>query len=149
MNGLKIIRFDHMHVKPENFDDFVKNLTALIGRDPVMNSPMPDYGSVVAYEPFPVGIEAFQSTDPDNSTWSGKLAKTEKGVFSICFKVEDLDEATAFMEEHGWKKLEHYDNEPIQEALFDTKAAFGFYMELITYPFETLGEMFAMAAQQQ
>ena len=147
MNGLKIIRFDHLHANPADYDSFVSNLETLIGHPVSMNMPMPDYGCDVAYEPFPVGIEAFRSTSPDNQTWSGRLAATEKGVFSICFKVEKLDEATAFMEEHGWKKLEHYDNGPIQEALFDTKAAFGFYMELIEYPFHTIGEMMAMAAQ--
>lgn len=147
MSGLKIIRFDHMHVKPDNYEKFVNNLQTLIGHEVVMNMPMPDYGSEVAYEPFPVGLEAFKCVDPNNQTHSGRLAATEKGIFSIAFKVEDLDEATAFMEEHGWKKLEYYDNGPIQEALYDTKADFGFYMELITYPFNTMGDMFAMAAQ--
>ena len=147
MSGLKIIRFDHMHVGPKDYDAFVANLETLLGHDLHMKMPMVDYGVDVAYEPFPVGIEAFRSIDPNNQTHSGKLAATEKGIFSICFKVEDLDEATAFMEERGWKKLEHYDNGPIQEALYDTKADFGFYMELIAYPFDTIGDMMAMAAQ--
>lgn len=149
MSELSIIRFDHMHVNPESFDDFVENLTALIGRAPAMNMPMPDYGVDVAYEPFPIGMEAFRSADRGNRTWSGRLAASEKGVYSICFKVEDLKEGAAFMEEHGWKQLEYYDNGPIQEALFDTKDAFGFYMELISYPFDTINDMLAAAEQQK
>lgn len=148
MSELKIIRFDHMHVKPESYEKFVNNLTTLIGRAPIMNMPMPEYGMDVAYEPFPVGLEAFKIVAEQNDTYSYKAASTEKGIFSICFKVENLAEGTAFMEEHGWKKLEEYPNDPIQEALFDTKADFGFYMELIEYPFNTLGEMFAMMAKQ-
>ena len=143
MSELKIIRFDHMHAKPENYDKFVESMTALIGHAPMMDMPMPEYGVQVAYEPFPVGLEVFRSDDPSNQTWSGKLAASEKGIFSICFKIEDLKEGSAFMEEHGWKQLEYYDNGPIQEALFDTKKDFGFYMELISYPFDTLSEMFA------
>ena len=148
MAELKIIRFDHMHVAPDSYEKFVGNLETLIGRKVIMNMPMPDYGMEVAYEPFPIGLEAFKPVVETNSTYSFKAATTEKGIFSICFKVENLAEATQFMEEHGWKKLEDYPSGPIQESLFDTREDFGFYMELIEYPFDTLGEMFAMAAAQ-
>lgn len=144
---MKILRFDHMHVAPDNYDEFVGNLQKLIGHDVVMNMPMPDYGMEVAYEPFPVGVEAFKIVAENNDTYSYKAASTEKGIFSIAFKVENLAEATAEMEAKGWKKLEDYPNGPIQEALFDTKKDFGFYMELIEYPFDTMFDMFAMANQ--
>lgn len=144
---MKILRFDHMHVAPENYDSFVENLQKLIGHDVIMNMPMPDYGMEVAYEPFPVGIEAFKVVAESNDSYSYKAASTEKGIYSIAFKVENLAEATAEMEAKGWKKLEEYPNGPIQEALFDTKKDFGFYMELIEYPFDTMFEMFAMANQ--
>lgn len=144
---MKILRFDHMHVSPDNYDEFVGNLQKLIGHNVVMNMSMPDYGMDVAYEPFPVGMEAFKIVAEHNDTYSYKAAKTEKGIFSVAFKVENLAEATAEMEAKGWKKLEEYPNGPIQEALFDTKKDFGFYMELIEYPFETMFDMFAMANQ--
>lgn len=148
MAEIKIIRFDHMHVAPDSYEKFVAHVETLIGHKMIMNMPMPEYGMEVAYEPFPIGLEAFKPVVEHNDSYSFKTATTEKGIFSICFKVENLAEATMFMEEHGWKKLEDYPNGPIQEALFDTKADFGFYMELIEYPFNTLGEMFAMAAGQ-
>lgn len=148
MAEIKIIRFDHMHVAPENYDKFVANVETLIGHKVVMNMPMPEYGMEVAYEPFPIGLEAFKPVAEHNDSYTFRAASTEKGIYSICFKVENLAEATIFMEEHGWKKLEEYPSGPIQEALFDTKADFGFYMELIEYPFNTLGEMFAMAGGQ-
>ena len=144
---MKILRFDHMHVSPDCYDSFVGNLQKLIGHDVVMNLPMPDYGMDVAYEPFPVGIEAFKIVAESNDTYSYKAASTEKGIFSVAFKVENLAEATAEMESKGWKKLEEYPNGPIQEALFDTKNDFGFYIELIEYPFDTMFDMFALANQ--
>lgn len=148
MAEIKIIRFDHMHVSPDSYEKFVANVETLIGHKMIMNMPMPEYGMEVAYEPFPIGLEAFKPVAEHNDSYSFKAVTTEKGIFSICFKVESLAEATMFMEEHGWKKLEDYPNGPIQESLFDTKADFGFYMELIEYPFNTLGEMFAMAGGQ-
>ncbi len=144
---MKILRFDHMHVNPEDYNAFVGNLQKLIGHDVLMNMPMPEYGLQVAYEPFPIGLEAFLPVAESNPSYSFRNVKTEKGIFSIAFKVENLAEATAEMEAKGWKKLEEYPNGPIQEALFDTKKDFGFYMELIEYPFDTLAEMFALAAQ--
>ncbi|GEM_PF-2932356 len=144
---MKILRFDHMHVMPENYDSFVGNLQKFIGHDVIMNMPMPDYGMDVAYEPFPVGVEAFKIVAESNDSYSYKAASSSKGIFSIAFKVENLAEATAEMEAKGWKKLEEYPNGPIQEALFDTKKDFGFYMELIEYPFDTMFDMFAMANQ--
>lgn len=144
---MKILRFDHMHVSPDCYDSFVGNLQKLIGHDVVMNMPMPAYGMDVAYEPFPVGIEAFKIVAESNDSYSYKAASTEKGIFSVAFKVENLAEATAEMESKGWKKLEEYPNGPIQEALFDTKNDFGFYIELIEYPFDTMFDMFAMANQ--
>lgn len=146
---MKILRFDHMHVSPDDYEGFVANLQKLIGHDVLMNMPMPDYGMQVAYEPFPIGLEAFDPIVESNDSYSFRNATTEKGVFSIAFKVENLAEATAEMEKMGWKKLEEYPNGPIQEALFDTKKDFGFYMELIEYPFDTLADMYAMAAQTE
>lgn len=144
---MKILRFDHMHVSPDCYDSFVGNLQKLIGHDVVMNMPMPDYGMDVAYEPFPIGIEAFKSAAESNDTYSYKAASTEKGIFSVAFKVGNLAEAAAEMESNDWKKLEDYPNGPIQESLFDTKKDFGFYIELIEYPFDTMFDMFAMANQ--
>ena len=144
---MKILRFDHMHVKPENYEAFVENVQKLIGHDVIMNMPMPEYGLQVAYEPFPIGLEAFLPVAEANDSYTFRNASNEKDIFSIAFKVENLAEATAEMEANGWKKLEEYPNGPIQEILFDTKKDFGFYLELIEYPFDTLAEMFALAAQ--
>lgn len=40
--------------------------------------------------------------------------------------------------------LEYIDNNPILEAVFDTKADFGFYIELTEYPFESMRDLAGM-----
>lgn len=139
---MKIERFDHVHVKAPDFNKFSNDFEKFMGQEFFMKMDMTEeYGSNVVYEPFPIGVEAFDPKDPTKSV-SGKVAgEAAVGIFSICFKVTNLKEAQAEMEAMGCKKLEHYDNGPIQEALFDTKGTFGFYMELIEYPFESLRAM--------
>ena len=142
---MKIQRFDHMHIRPKDLDRFNEKFQKFLGYDYLMQMPMEQYGTEVAYEPAPIGVEAFKPLDPTKSL-SAKIASESDGVFCVCYKVDNLEEATAEMEAKGWKKLEFYDNNPIFEALFDTKDDFGFYIELTEYPFESMREL---AAQTQ
>jgi len=141
------IRFDHLHLNPENFEKFNAAFQKLMDQDFMMNMPMEQYGTKVAYEPFPIGVEAFQVTDTTKSV-SAKVASENPGVFCLSFRVENLAEAIKEMEEKGWKMLEYIDNAPILEALFDTKADMGIYIELVETPFDDLRAMSAMMAQQ-
>ena len=138
----KIQRFDHMHVVPADFDRFNKKFEEFLGYPVLMNMPMEQYGANVAYEPAPIGVEAFQVTDPSKSL-SAQIAGQSQGVFCVCYKVDSLENAIKDMETKGWKMLEYYDNAPILEALFDTKEDFGFYNELTEYPFESMHELSA------
>jgi len=144
---MKILRFDHLHMNPADFDKFNESFQKFMGFDYLMNMPMEQYGTKVAYEPFPVGVEAFQVTDVNKSV-SAKVASENSGVFCLSFRVENLAEAIKEMEEKGWKMLEYIDNAPIIEALFDTKADMGIYIELVETPFDDLRAMSAQMAQQ-
>ena len=134
---MKIERFDHMHVNPKNFEKFNEKFEKLLGYEYFMNMPMEDYGTEVAYEPAPIGLEAFKVTDPSKSM-SAKIASESEGIFCVCYKVDNIREAIKEMEDKGWKMLEFIDNDPILEAVFDTKADLGFYIELTEYPFESM-----------
>ena len=137
------IRFDHLHLVPKDFEKFNENFQKFMGFDYLMNMPMDEYGTEVAYEPAPIGVEAFKVTDPSKS-FSAKVASENEGVFCLSFKVDNLKEATAEMEAKGWKCLEVIDNDPIFEALFDTKEDMGIYIELAEYPFESMRELAGM-----
>jgi hypothetical protein len=139
---MKIERFDHMHVKAPEFEKFMPAFEKFMGQEFFMKMDMTEqYGNYVIYEPFPIGVEAFIPKDPSKSLSAKLAAESPVGVFVVCFKVPNLKEAEAEMAAMGYKKLEHYDNGPIQEALFGTKEIFGFNMELIEYPFESLRAM--------
>lgn len=140
---LKIQRFDHMHVCPKDFDKFNQKFQKFLGYEYLMQMPMEQYGTEVAYEPAPIGLEAFRPVDPQKSL-SAKIASESEGIFCVCYKVDNLKEAIEEMEAKGWKMLEYYDNGPILEALFETKDDLGFYIELTEYPFESMRELSAM-----
>lgn len=133
----KIQRFDHMHVNPADFERFNEKFQEFMGYNYLMQMPMEQYGTEVAYEPAPIGMEAFKVTDASKSE-SARIASESKGIFCICYKVDCLEEAIKDMEAKGWKMLEYIDNNPILEAVFDTKDDLGFYIELTEYPFESM-----------
>lgn len=137
------MRFDHLHITPKNFEKFNENFQKFMGFEYLLNMPMDEYGTEVAYEPSPIGVEAFKVTDPSKSL-SAKVASENEGVFALSFKVDNLKEATAEMEAKGWKLLEVIDNDPIMEALFDTKEDLGLYIELAEYPFESMRDLAEM-----
>lgn len=140
----KILRFDHMHVTPADFEKFNEKFEQFMGNHYLMNMPMEQYGTVVAYEPAPIGVEAFKVTDAGKSE-SARIASESEGIFCVCFKVDSLAQAIEDMEAKGWKMLEYIDNSPILEAVFDTKADLGFYIELTEYPFESMRDLTAQA----
>lgn len=137
---MKIQRFDHMHIRPKDFDRFNEKFQKFLGYDYLMNMPMDQYGAEVAYEPSPIGMEVFRLLDPTKSV-SAKIASESDGVFCVCYKVDNLAEAITEMEAKGWKMLEYIDNNPILEAVFDTKDDFGFYIEMTEYPFESMRDL--------
>lgn len=139
-----ILRFDHLHVNPQDFEKFNGNFEKFLGRKFMMNMPMEQYGTEVAYEPSPIGVEAFRVTDASKSV-SARNASENQGIFCVCFKVDSLAEAIKDMEAKGWPMMEYIDNAPILEAVFDTKADMGFYIELTEYPFESMRDMAAGA----
>ena len=138
----KIQRFDHMHINPADFDRFNEKFQQFLGYDYLMNTPMDQYGADVAYEPAPIGLEAFRVTDAGKSV-SARIASESKGIFCVCYKVDSLAAAIQDMEAKGWKMLEYIDNAPILEAVFDTEKDLGFYIELTEYPFESMRDLTA------
>lgn len=137
---MKIERIDHIHIKPENFEASRDAFEKFFGNEFLLKMEMEEYGTEVAYEPFPIGAELFRPTDTSKSI-SAQRAEKAKGIFTVCYKVDNIKEAQAKLEEMGCPVLEWYDNGPIQEALFDTEAIFGISIELIEYPFESMRAM--------
>ncbi|MBQ3302170.1 MAG: hypothetical protein IJH04_08525 [Eggerthellaceae bacterium] len=138
---MKIERVDHLHVSAPDFDKFVDEFKKIMGREfTAPDMDMQHYGTIVTYEPYPIGIELFKAYDAERSV-SSRLAASSRGVFAVSYKVPDIQEARKELEELGYKEIEYYDFGPIKEALYDTDDKFGFNLELIEYAGEDIQEV--------
>lgn len=135
---MKVERIDHIHVKCLDLDETSMEYEKVIGKEFMAKMDFTeDQGNRVAFNPFPIGLEVMQGTDPNKG--SGVVTATsEVGVFAISLKVPDINEATAEMETMGFKKLWSGEFGEIMEALFDTKKALGVLIELIAYRTEDI-----------
>ncbi len=138
---MKVERIDHIHIKCSDFEKSVKIYEELLGKEFLMNLDFTEeHGNLVAFEPYPMGIELMKGT-ANKGTGAITMAAAE-GVFMVCLKVPDINEATAEMESMGYKLIERIDSGPIHEAIFDTKEAAGVLIELVEYQGDSMLEAF-------
>ena len=139
---LQIERFDHMHYIPADYDAFVTNFERFLGQEISTTLDNSQWsGSMVAYEAYPIGVEAFLPVY-DNKGATAHIGLTEgPGVAALTFKVKDIKEAERVMEEWGYEVLERTIFEPIYETFYDTKADLGLYIELIEYPGNSVSDL--------
>lgn len=139
---MEILRIDHLHVKGFDFEDTRAAYERLMGREFVIELDFTDdQGTEVVYEPYPLGVELFNPTDP--TLTSGRLADGAKpGVFAVSYKVPDIEVAMEEMKAMGYELIEFYDFGDIKEAIFETMDTFGFYVEIISYPGNTITEVY-------
>lgn len=139
---MKILRIDHLHVKGVDFEQTKGAYEQLMGNDFYMQMDFSeDQGAEVAYQPYPMGIELFRVTDREKT--SGHLVDgAQPGVFAVSYKVLDIQEGCEEMQAMGYRLIELFDFGDIKEAIFDTVDAFGFYVELISYPGDSITEVY-------
>ncbi|MCR4869806.1 MAG: hypothetical protein K5859_00740 [Atopobiaceae bacterium] len=139
---MDILRIDHLHVKGFDYEKAREAYEQLMGREFVIDLDFTDdQGTEVVYEPYPLGIELFNPTDP--ALTSGRLASSSKpGVFAVSYKVPDIEKGIEEMEAMGYGCIEVFDFGDIKEAIFETYETFGFYVELISYPGDSITEVY-------
>lgn len=139
---MEILRIDHLHVKGFEYEGFKGAFEKLMGKEFYMEMDFSDFqGTEVSYEPYPVGMELFNPTDTSFS--SGRLADGARpGVFAVSYKVPDIEVGIAEMQELGYELIEVFDFGDIKEAIFKTLDTFGFYVELISYPGDSITEVY-------
>ena len=140
---MEVLRIDHVHIKSSDIETVADRLEDITDGAFIRDIDYTeDYGEMAAFAPYPLGVELIAVSDS-----SKKLAqvyeKEPDGLFAISFKVEDMDTRVAEMEELGYPLIEKYGFGPIMEALFDTKAALGFYVELIEYAGDSIVDAYA------
>lgn len=135
---MKVERIDHIHVKCLDLDETSTAYEKVIGKEFKVKIDFTEaQGNLVDFNPFPIGLEVMQVTDPSKGA-GAIMATSEVGVFAISLKVPDLNEAITEMESMGFKKIWSGEFCDIMEALFDTKKALGVLVELIEYKTEDI-----------
>ena len=138
---MDILRIDHLHVKGFEYEGFKGAFEQLMGKEFYMEMEFEDQGTEVSYEPYPIGCELFRPID--DTLTSGRLAATSHpGVFAVSYKVADIEVGIADMQAMGHELIEVFDFGDIKEAIFDTYKLFGFYVELISYPGDSITEVY-------
>ena len=139
---MDILRIDHLHVRGFEYEGFKGAFEKLMGKEFYMDLDFSDdQGTEVSYEPYPVGMELFNPTDA--TLTSGRLAVTSHpGVFAVSYKVPDIEAGIAEMKDLGYECIEVFDFGDIKEAIFETYQVFGFYVELISYPGDSITEVY-------
>lgn len=142
---MEVLRLDHIHIKSSNIDDDADRLEDITDGCFVREIDYTDaHGEMAAFAPYPLGLELITVTDPSKSM-AQVYAKEPDGLFAISFKVEDMDTCIDEMKGLGYPLIEKYGFGPIMEALFDTKAALGFYIELIEYEGDSIYDAYNAA----
>ena len=139
---MDILRIDHLHVKGFEYEGFKGAFEQLMGKEFYLDDmEFEDQGTVVSYEPYPIGCELFNPTDA--TLTSGRLAATSSpGVFAVSYKVPDIEAGIEEMKAMGYECIEVFDFGDIKEAIFETYATFGFCVELISYPGDSITEVY-------
>ena len=138
---MDILRIDHLHIKGFEYEGFKGAFEQLMGKEFYMEMEFEDQGTEVAYEPYPIGVELFNPLDA--TLTSGRLAATSHpGVFAVSYKVPDIEAAVEEMRAMGYELIELFDFGDIKEAIFETYDIFGFYVELISYPGDSITEVY-------
>jgi catechol 2,3-dioxygenase-like lactoylglutathione lyase family enzyme len=119
---MRVEKIDHVHIliKNENLEKAVRLFADLMGT--IWVGPL-DAGDVrTAFDN--AGLEFLAPKASDN-LFAKQIEKTGEGIFSIAFKVPDLDEATTELEAKGVKCILRWECGDCRAAQFDLAKAYG------------------------
>jgi hypothetical protein len=135
---MEVERFDHLHIKYSDLDRATEKFDEIVGGPFLPGLDFTeDYGMCVSFCPYPKGLELMQVTDASKEMAALYEAQPD-GLFAISYKVVSLEDAIQGMQEIGYSMMLRYEFGEIKEALFDTKAALGFFVEMIEYEGEDI-----------
>ena len=129
---IKAEKIDRVHIAVKDLDKATKFLSEMLGttfsEEPVENK---DINVRVKFSP--IGLEIVESTSPD-SAFAKFLETRGEGMFSLCFKVPNLDEAVEHCQSMGMRVMSRPGGGTLREAQFHPKDCFGVSIVLCEYP---------------
>ena len=128
---MKAEKIDRVHIAVKDLDKATKFFSKMLGttfsRAPVVNE---DISVRVAFSP--IGLEIVESTSPD-SAFAKFIETRGEGMFSLCFKVPDLEKAIDKCQSMGMRLVARPGGGELKEAQFHPKDCFGVSIVLCEY----------------
>ncbi len=103
---MKTLKIDHIGIAVNNLDETLKFYTEILGLECLGTEVVEEQKVRVAF--LPVGdteVELLESTDPTGPI-AKFIEKNGEGVQHIAFRVDDIEEAIAYMQEKGMKMID-------------------------------------------
>ncbi|MDO8674029.1 MAG: VOC family protein [Dehalococcoidia bacterium] len=129
---IKAEKLDRVHIAVKDMEKATKFFAEMLGTT-FSETPTEDESINVRVKFSPIGLEIVESTSPD-SAFAKFLEKRGEGMFSLCFKVPDLDAAVAHCESMGMRVMSRPGGGTLREAQFHPKDCFGVSIVLCEYP---------------
>lgn len=103
---MKTLKIDHIGIAVNNLEETLKFYTEVLGLECQGTEVVEEQKVRVAF--LPVGdteVELLESTDPTGPI-AKFIEKNGEGVQHIAFRVDDIEEAIAYMQEKGMKMID-------------------------------------------
>jgi len=103
---MKALKVDHIGIAVKNLDETLKFYTDVLGLEMGGTEVVEEQKVKVAF--LPIGdteVELLESTSEDGPI-AKFIEKNGEGVQHIAFKVDDIEEAIAYMQEKGMKMID-------------------------------------------
>lgn len=103
---MKTLKIDHIGIAVNNLEETLKFYTEVLGLECLGTEVVEEQKVRVAF--LPVGdteVELLESTDPTGPI-AKFIEKNGEGVQHIAFRVDDIEEAIAHMQEKGMKMID-------------------------------------------
>ncbi len=103
---MKALKVDHIGIAVKNLDETMKFYTDVLGLELHGTEVVEEQSVKVAF--LPVGdteIELLESTSPDGPI-AKFIEKNGEGMQHIAFKVDNIEEAIAYMQEKGMRMID-------------------------------------------
>ncbi|MDO8674036.1 MAG: VOC family protein [Dehalococcoidia bacterium] len=128
---MKAERLDRVHIAVKDLDKATKFFSEILGT--TFSDPIPGNGMDFKIAFSPLGLELVQPTNPED-TFAKFIDKRGEGLFSLCFKVPDIDKAIEKCQSMGMRLVTRMGGGTMKEAQFHPKDCFGVSIVLCEFP---------------
>ncbi|MDO8673816.1 MAG: VOC family protein [Dehalococcoidia bacterium] len=128
---MKAEKIDRVHIAVKDLDKATQFFSEILGTT-FSETAIEEKSISAKVKMSPIGLELVASTDP-SSAFAKFIEKRGEGMFSLCFKVPNIEEAIAELAALGIKPVARINPGNLKEAQFHPKDCFGVSLVLCEY----------------